>query len=236
MTSDYHSRKPTLANLLKAEFVSGRTPFDWAFLALGISVQIVVFCIKPGNPWAIVSGICGIISVILCSQGKISTFLFGFIQIATYLYLSLIQRLYAEVGINVFYLLSQLYGIYVWSRHYRIKEDNHSAELQPKHMSVKLFALIAFAAIILSILVGFLLARFTDDSQPWLDAFTTVPAIFAQILMILTYREQWFLWILVDVLSSLMWARAGEWCLFAQYIFWLANCVYGYRKWTMKLS
>ena len=228
------SRQPhtPFLKFLKAEFLLGRTPFDWTFLALGIAVQVVVFLFQPGNPWALVSGISGIISVILCSQGKISTFFFGFIQISTYLYLSLIQRLYAEVGINVFYFLSQVYGIYMWQRRYHIKAENRSAELKPKKLSWVMFSVIFFATLVLSAVTGYILARFTNDSQPWLDAFTTVPAISAQILMILTFREHWYLWILVDVLSAVMWARAGEWCLFAQYLFWLANCIYGFRRWT----
>lgn len=217
---------------LRQEFLLGRTPFDWAFLALGIAVQIVVFCLTPSNPWAIVSGICGIISVILCSQGKISTFLFGFIQISTYLYLSLLQRLYAEVGINVFYFLSQLYGIYVWSRRYRIEQQTQSAQLEPKRLKSLQLLWVIVLSLMISALAGWLLSTFTDDTQPWLDAFTTVPAIFAQVLLVLAYREQWILWLLVDVLSAIMWARAGEWCLFAQYLFWCVNCLYGFHHWS----
>ena len=85
---------------------------------------------------------------------------------------------------------------------------------------------------LLSLLVGWLLQRCTDDPQPYLDAFTTVPAIVAQILMVLAFREQWYIWMLVDVLALIMWLRAGNYCMAAQYFFWCANCVYGYVQWT----
>jgi hypothetical protein len=76
----------------------------------------------------------------------------------------------------------------------------------------------------------------TIDSQPYLDAFTTVPAFVAQILMVLVYREQWYIWLLVDVLATIMWFQAGNYCMAAQYIFWCANCVYGYVQWTRKVE
>ena len=218
---------------MRAEFVAGRNLFDWLFLGAGIVVQIVVFIIQQENPIAVVSGIAGIISVILCAQGKISTFFFGFLQICTYLYLSLMEKLYGEVGVNVFYFLSQIYAIVVWAKAYRITEDR-SAELKPRKLTVLQIVIVLISVIIVSAVVGWLLKTYTDDTQPWLDAFTTIPALYAQILLMLAYREQWALWLVVDVLSAIMWARAGNWCLFAQYVFWCANCVYGWYKWTTK--
>lgn len=219
-------------DILRSEFLAGRTVFDWCFLFLGIAVQVVVFTLQPDTPISLVCGITGIIAVILCAQGKISTFLFGFIQIGTYLYLSLVERLYGEVALNVFYFVSQLYAVYVWRRHYRIRTETRSAELQPRRLKAWVMCCIMAAVLLLSSLTGLLLSRFTDDTQPWLDAFTTVPALFAQVLLMLAYREQWPLWLMVDVLSAVMWARAGNWCLFAQYVFWCANCIYGWRRWA----
>ena len=220
-----------LGKYLYAEFVGGRTRFDWGFMLSGILVQIIVFSLQPDNPLAVVSGIAGIISVILCSQGKISTFLFGFVQITTYLILCYEQRLYAEVGMNIFYFFSQIYGIFVWLKHYRVTENK--ATLQPKHLALKALLLVVFPIVIAaSALCGWLLAAFTDDTQPWLDAFTTVPAIAGQILMVLAYREHWYFWLLIDVLSIVMWINAANWCMVAQYAFWCANCVYGYLYWN----
>ena len=91
--------------------------------------------------------------------------------------------------------------------------------------------LISMTLLLLSLLTGWLLHRFTDDPQPYLDAFTTVPAILAQILMVLAFREQWYLWLFVDILATVMWLRAGNYCMAAQYAFWCINCIYGLRQW-----
>ena len=66
--------------------------FDWSFLIAGWVVQVVVFMLAPTHPLSLVSGLLGITSVILCSQGKILTFVFGFGQIITYTYLCWLER------------------------------------------------------------------------------------------------------------------------------------------------
>ncbi|MCM1034462.1 MAG: nicotinamide riboside transporter PnuC [Paludibacter sp.] len=217
--------------LLKAEFVNGRTAFDWCFLAVGILVQIVAYVWNPQSLLAFVSALAGICSVILCSQRKISTFLFGFLQVSTYLWLAWRERLYAESVQNVFYFITMLYGVYAWKRNYAISKDD-SSSLVAKRLSVRLWVLSTLLIAALSIFCGWLLATYTDDTQPYLDAFTTVPAIFAQILMITGYREQWFFWLLIDMALTVLWIRAGNWCMVMQHVFWCVNCVYGYIVWS----
>lgn len=203
-----------------------RITFDVAFLILGWLVQIITFILAPTHWLSLVSGLFGITSVILCSQGKISTFFFGFAQIITYTGLCWMERFYAGIAMNVFYFASQIYGIFSWRRNMQGAET-----IQPRHLSrLSLFTLIA-AIVFLSSLVGLILARYTDDTQPYLDALTTVPAIAAQILMVLVYREQWYFWLAIDVLYVIMWIAAGNWSMAAQYAFWCANCIYGLRKW-----
>ena len=230
-----------IGKFIYSELVAGRSWFDWLFLSVGLSVQVVVFSLTGAGWLSVVSGVAGIFSVILCSQGKISTFFFGFIQISSYLYLSLAARLYAEVGLNVFYLLSQFYGIYVWRRRYGVDmQEKTRAQsdldvvgqgLRSRHLPLWRFALLMLLTLIAALAAGYGLERLTDDSQPYLDAFTTVPAVVAQVLMVMAYREQWYIWLLIDLLSVVMWVRAGDWCLAAQYAFWCANCMYGLSKW-----
>lgn len=183
----------------------------------------------PDSPWSLVSGLLGICSVVLGAQGNILTFVFGFAQVGTYTYLCVQERFYAEIALNIFYFLTMIYGVYVWKR--RLTDDD-SLQIQTRRLSKRMTPVLIISVVLLSLLVGWLLQRYTDDPQPYLDAFTTVPAIVAQILMVLAFREQWYLWILVDVLALIMWLRAGNYCMAAQYFFWCANCVYGYVQWT----
>ena len=204
----------------------------WIFLILGVLVQVVTFYVLPeDNPWSLVSGVLGICSVVLGAQGNILSFVFGFAQVATYTYLCCIEHFYAEIAMNIYYFITMIYGVYCW----RKRLTNNSMQLQTRRLSAKTLPWIIVAIIILSVLVGWLLGRYTDDPQPYMDAFTTVPAIAAQLLMVLAYREQWYLWLVVDLLAVVMWLRAENYCMAAQYAFWCANCVYGYIQWTKLL-
>lgn len=204
----------------------------WLFLVTGLLVQIITFCAVPHNPWAMVSGMLGICSVVLGAKGNILTFFFGFAQVGTYTYLCCVEHFYAEIAINIYYFFTMIYGVYCWRR--RLK--NSTLQVQTRRLSRRIFPLLTVAIVVLSIFVGWLLSRYTDDPQPYLDAMTTVPAIAAQILMVMAYREQWYLWLMVDVLALVMWVRAENYCMAAQYAFWCANCVYGYIQWTKSLE
>ena len=210
--------------------------FMWAFLIVGMSVQVVTFLITKQTALSLVCGLLGICSVILCSQGNILTFAFGFAQILTYSYICYKESLYGTLAINAYYFITQIYGVYVWRK--RLKDDNKDiAESVPtRHLSMRFIAIMSVLLIVCSYITGLCLSHFTNDSQPYLDAFTTVPALLAQVLMILAYREQWYIWFLIDVLYVVLWARAGDYCLFAQHIFWCVNCIYGYIHWSKTLQ
>ena len=204
----------------------------WIFLILGLLVQVLTFVLMPDNPISLVSGMLGICSVVLGAQGNILTFVFGFAQVATYTYLCCIERFYAEIAINIYYFITMIYGVYCW----RNRLSNNSLQVQTRRLSIKLLAWGMLLIALFSWLTGWLLERFTDDPQPYMDAFTTVPAIAAQLLMVLAYREQWYLWLVVDVLAVMMWLRAENYCMAAQYVFWCVNCIYGYIQWTRQLD
>ena len=59
-------------NVLRNEFVTGKTALDWAMLVVGLALQIIAIVVgyatgTPDSPALIVSGIAGVISVVLCS-------------------------------------------------------------------------------------------------------------------------------------------------------------------------
>ena len=73
---------------LKSEFMNGQTAFDWMFMASGIALQVfaVVYGLVSGTPdnmASIVSALTGVVSVVLCAQGKISFYVFAFVQLFT---------------------------------------------------------------------------------------------------------------------------------------------------------
>lgn len=216
--------------------------FDYAFIACGLLIQIITFLIANHAGasmseigWlSLVSGCLGVCSVCLSSQGNILTFVFGFAQVFTYTYLCWMQRFYGEIAINFYYFGTMIYGVYVWKS--RLAETEDSKIIVPRSLSLRTLLVICFATLVGAICVGWGLSAWTDDTQPYLDAFTTIPALVAQVLLILVFREHWYIWLAVDILSVVLWLRAGDYCMAAQYAFWCVNCLYGLRRWNTLTS
>lgn len=220
-------------NWLLNEFWIGYTLFEKLFMLTMLAMQIIVYCIVPDSVLGIIAGIAGVISVVLCAKGKISFYFIGFVQTITYLFLAWDNRFYGEVLENIFYLVTMVWGIFIWKKNMNRNEDGS------KEVAAKKFTLLQWIAAIVGTLVatavmGFALTKI-GSAQAYTDAATNVMAIFAQLLMVRRYREQWIWWLIIDILCVKMWFVAGNWSMVAMYVAWIANCIYGWVNWS-KLS
>ena len=231
-----------IKSALKNEFLSGKTAYDWAFLIVGLVLQTIAIVMgfingTPDSIGLIISGLSGVISVVLCSQGKISFYLFGYIQLITYvMFFSIPNNLHGETVENGMYFLSMLYGLYVWAKNYRKDTQTESIEIKARKLG-KTGNAIAFTIFVVGTIIYWIFLKNVPmfgalDSDPFVDSITSVPAYIAQLFMVLGYREQWIYWFILDVGSILLAIRAGSWVMTAQFIFWTLNCVYGYVKWS----
>lgn len=233
---------------LKAEFLNGQTKADWIFMAIGIALQILAICMTVKNPgdmtsaqifWAAVSGLTGIVSVVLCAQGKISFYVFGFIQLFSYVFAVAIPwHLWGEVFENIFYFVTMIIGMVIWLKNYK-KTDKGEIKVEAKKLTARGWIISVAALVITTVGLGLFLMYahnwipfFEPDPTPWLDALTTTAPFIAQIFLMLSYRDQWAFWIIEDVTSVVMFVILGDWIMLAQYVFWTINCVYGWYKWS----
>ena len=215
---------------LKNEFWTGYNLFEKLFMILMLVMQIVVFCIVPDTPLGIISGVAGVISVVLCAKGKISFYYIGFVQTISYLFLAWSNQFYGEVIENIFYLVTMIWGIFVWKKNMQKNEDG-SSDVIAKKFSVMQWFLSIIITVVATIAVGFFLNRI-GNAQAYTDAATNVMAVVAQLLMVKCYREQWIWWIIIDLICIKMWLVAGNWSMVAMYTAWTINCIYGWYNWT----
>lgn len=219
-----------IKDILTREFVRGYSTFDKLFMVAMLLVQIIVFCIVPDSLLGIIAGISGVISVVLCAKGKISFYFIGFVQTISYLFLAWQNRFYGEVIENIFYLVTMVIGIFLWKKNYQNSDDG-SSQVEAKKFTVVQWIFSIIGTIIATLAVGYGLTLI-GSQQAYTDAATNVLAIFAQILMIKRYREQWIWWLVIDILCLKMWFVAGNWSMVAMYIAWTINCIYGWINWS----
>ena len=195
------------------------------FVAVGILTQLLTCYIMGDTMLALCSGIAGVISVVLCSQKKFAFYFWGILQLITILIISYQSDLYGKVLENFFYLITMFVGMSVWNKN----KDGNSTAVR----TMGWIDYLIFGTIFLPCATGmaYMLVNHYNTDQIALDIVTTVIGIIAQIMLVLRFREQWVLWFVLDVLCIVLWAKDGNWCLTAQYVFWTINTVYGYICW-----
>ena len=216
---------------LKNEFWIGYTKFEKIFLAAMIALQAIVYCFVPDSPIGIICGIAGCICVVLTAKGKISSYAFNFLQMITYMIICWDAALYLEFGEQVFYFIVCIYGVFAWNKNMKTNSDGTT---QVKAKKFKLWQWFAAAAIVIfsTGLLGYFGAEVLGSTMPYLDAMTVALAVIAQLLMVWRYREQWACWILIDVISLIMFVALGNWSMVAMYVAWTINAFYGWYNWT----
>lgn len=220
----------TIKNWTLKHFWTGYNTFEKIFMLLGILLQVVVFMIVPDTPLNIIAGLAGVISVVMCAKGRTMFYFVGFIQTVTYLVLSWQNKFYGEVLENLFYFVTMIWGIFVWKKN-EVKNDDGTEDVMAKVFTPVQWVLSIVGTIIATIAMGYWLTSI-GSAQAYTDAATNVMAIFAQLLMVRRYREQWAWWLVIDIFCIKLWWVAGNWSMVAMYIFWTANTIYGWVNWS----
>ena len=216
---------------LKNEFWNGYTKWERAFLFGMIALQIIMYCFMPDSLIGMVCGIAGVVCVVLTAKGKISSYLFNFIQMITYMVICWEAALYFEFGEQVFYFIACIFGVILWKKNMK-KNDDGTEQVRGRKFKWWHWLVVAAATAITTIGLGLLGEYVLGGTLPYLDAFTVSLAVIAQLLMVWRYREQWAVWIVIDITSLVMFAMLGQWAMVAMYVAWTANAFYGWYNWT----
>jgi nicotinamide mononucleotide transporter len=135
--------------------------------------------------------------------------------------------LYADVGLQAFYIVIGIYGWWHWLHGGRDHGALRVSRTPPRE------ALLAGALTALGI-AGMVLAlrRFTNSTVPVLDATVTGLSIAAQVLMARKRLENWWVWIVANLLSIGLLAYKHLYITAGLYAVFLAICVLGLVEWT----
>ncbi|WP_455483442.1 nicotinamide riboside transporter PnuC [Haemophilus parahaemolyticus] len=212
----------------KQELFGGWKPFEAAWLLLFIAVQIGIYIYNPDSILGMVSGIAGIICNVFVSKGKISNYFFGLIFAYTYFYISLGANFLGEMNTTLYvYIPAQFIGYFLWKAN--MQKEQNSAAVIAKALTVKgWIGLLAF--LIIGTLLFVELLNYYGGSSTGLDGLSTIIVIAAQVLMVLRYREQWLLWIVLNIISIALWAENTA--MYVMYSAYLLNSLYGYYNWS----
>ena len=204
--------------------------FEWAMLisVIGFTIYFALIDKESTKLYLIIDGIaaiCGIFCVVLCAKGKKSQYI---LNVIGYIIIAFLNKYYGEVMLNaLYYLPSQFLGYYLWNKHENKKTEN----VKGKKLNIKQ-TLVLLVCTGLSIFLYKLLLDYLGGNNTILDSASTMISIIANTLMLLRYREQWLLWIIIDMITVVMWILMKDYIMVTMWAVYLINAFYGYINWT----
>ncbi len=222
----------SILNVIKREFTGWKMwQIVWIFLANAVILGVSLYL--GDTALGILASLTGVSCVILCGMGKLSNYIFGTINVVLYAIVAWKAKYYGDVMLNLlYYFPTNLLGFFVWSKH--INHENN--EVYKKRMTWKQDTVLGIVSVAGVLGYSYILKKM-GGNLPIVDSMSTVFSVIAQILMIKRFVEQWIIWIIVDIVSVIMWIAAfftgGESvAVLMMWSVYLANAIIMFVKWS----
>ncbi|NNF02327.1 MAG: nicotinamide mononucleotide transporter [Bacteroidia bacterium] len=171
--------------------------------------------------------ITALVYVLLAARSNIWCWFWGIISCSFWAYSAFFDYdLYVDALLQVFYVLIAFVGIYQWK--YGSKSN---ANLEISVLRKNMHVMIVIGGLVLSAIVGFFFAEYTQAAATYLDSFTTIFSVIATILLVRRVLENWVYWIIVDATYIYLYASRGGILFTALFVIYTAMAIYGYYNW-----
>lgn len=214
------------------KFFADWTMFEKCWLALSSTLIVVLSLIWGDSVLAIFSSLAGIISVVLCAKGKIENYAFGLFQAVTYAYICFQSHIYGEVMYNILMVPMIIIGIISWKKNM----EADSTEVKARNLTAKGWVIMILGSV--AAVAGYsMILNMLGGNFALVDSASTTLSVIATILMLARYSEQWVMWIVVNIVSVVLWVMAlvqGDSSAVTMLVMWTAylfNSTYGYINW-----
>lgn len=183
------------------------------------------------NYLEIAGTVVGLAYIWLEYKADIWLWLASIIMPAIYIFVYYGSGFYADMAINIYYLVASLYGWFMWRKKGQGSEERPITRIPKKY----LLPVIAVAAASFA-LIAVILIEFTDSTVPYGDSFTTALSIVGLWMLARKYVEQWLVWIAVDAVCAVLYIYKGLYPTGALYALYTVIAVAGYFKWLKMMK
>ena len=178
------------------------------------------------SPLEIIAVALGVANILLVAKRNIWNFPVALIMVALYARIFWEAKLYSDAGLQGFFFAVNLYGWWSW----RANKADAGEVVIERLTRTALTSWIA-GSIIAMLGWGTVMARLTDASLPYADASVAMLSVAAQLLMTWRKIENWYWWIVVNILSIGLYAVKGLYLTTGLYVVFLILAVWGLINW-----
>ncbi|WP_435923057.1 nicotinamide riboside transporter PnuC [Paenibacillus sp. DYY-L-2] len=213
--------------------IGGWNVFEVSWLVLFTSIAIGFTVLSKDSLFGFTVFITGVLCVVLAAKGNLMSYVFGMYNTVGYAYLAYINGLFGEVMLNLlFFVPMNIVGFYMW------KNNRQGGKLFMRQMGLQGLLVVGLICVAGCLLLGFGLSFIPGQNSPYIDAITTLLSIVATILMVRRFKEQWLVYIVLNMFTVLLWVirmleGSGEGLLMiVMWSAYLVNATYGYYNWN----
>ena len=164
-------------------------------------------------------------AIFLAGRNNIHTWWLGIVGCALFAWVFYESRLYADVTLQVFFILTSILGWWKWLHGGEGRELPVRFSRPPALIS---WTLVAAGA---ALGYGWMLRLFTDAYAPFLDSIVLAFSVLGQLLMMERRVENWWAWLLVNTIAVPLYASRGLLVTSVLYAAFWVNAVVSLRRW-----
>lgn len=173
----------------------------------------------------------GIAGVWLAAKQNVWTWPVALVSVAMYVFVFYEARLYADMGLNVFYVITSLYGWYIW-----LYGGKGHTERKVGHVGKTELAVLVISGAVFTLCLGYILDNYTNADLSYTDSATTAISLIGYWMMAKKQIENWFVWFVVDVMYVGIYLYKELYLTSFLYFIFLILCIQGYRNWKKDLQ
>lgn len=173
---------------------------------------------------ATVLGIAGVALTILQSVWCWPLALFS---VGIYTFVFFQSGLYADAGLQLFYIGASVYGWIEWSR--------KKGDFIPRKFFLKGWSFY-FLSVLIQTGIFYVILTKTDSTVPFADASLAAASISTTILMAKKITINWILWVLIDVAYVFLYIYKNLFATAILYGLFAVMAMYGYVSWRKQMT
>jgi nicotinamide mononucleotide transporter len=164
-------------------------------------------------------------SIVLAGRNSIHMWWTTIVGCVLFAYVFFAARLYADVTLQAFFILTAGIGWWRW------RHGSSGAELPVRHSSRGLIAGGVAGGVAVTLGYGWLLYRFTDAYAPFVDSIILAFSVLGQLLLMDRRVESWWCWLLVNTIAVPLYASRGLYVTAVLYAAFWVNAIVSLRHW-----
>ena len=178
--------------------------------------------------WEMVAVLLSVTYLLLAIKQSLWCWVAAFISTLIYTVLFFDASLLMDSALNLFYLVMAIYGWYSWKYGNGINKDE---ELEITSYGLLKNLKIIGTLIIVSLILGYIMANYTRADFAYLDTFTTVFAVFTTYTLTKKVLENWLYWIVIDSVSIYIYINKGFYLTAVLFAFYTVLAFIAYNNW-----